>query len=161
MAEPRYELRPIGRVDASGNPMSLQIDETFRPALEGLAGFSHTVVVFWCHLADTDESRGLLTYEQPYANAPDRLGIFATRSPARPNPIGITAVPILHLDPENGAIHIPFIDAEDGTPILDLKPYQPSFDRIRDVRTPEWCAHWPQWGEDSATFDWAAEIGSP
>ncbi len=137
--------------------MSLRIDEAFRPALEGLVGFGHVVVVFWCHLADTNEFRGLLTCERPYTKGPDRLGIFATRSPARPNPIGITAVPVLEIDVAEGTVRIPFIDAEDGTPILDLKPYQPSLDRIRNVRTPDWCAHWPQWSEDSGTFDWAAE----
>ena len=161
MAEPRYELRPIGRVDALKDATVLRIDEAFRPALEGLAGFGHVVVVFWCHLADTGELRDLLTCDRPYTNGPDRLGIFATRSPARPNPIGITAVPMLDLDPAEGTIHVPFIDAEDDTPILDLKPYQPSLDRIRDVHAPEWCAHWPQWSEDSATFDWAAEFGGP
>jgi tRNA (Thr-GGU) A37 N-methylase len=49
---------------------------------------------------------------------------------------------------------------EDGTPILDLKPYQPAADRIRDVTVPAWCAHWPQWYEDSAIFDWEGEFVS-
>jgi tRNA-Thr(GGU) m(6)t(6)A37 methyltransferase TsaA len=141
--------------------MSLRIDEAFRPALEGLAEYGHVVVVFWCHLTDTDELRRLLTCDRPYTKGPEQLGIFATRSPARPNPIGITPVSILRVDEAEGVIHVPFIDAEDGTPILDLKPYVPSLDRIRDVRTPGWCAHWPQWSEDSGTFDWAAEFNFP
>ena len=161
MADARYELRPIGHVDVSGDAMFLRIGEAFRPALEGLAGFGHVVVVFWCHLVDTDELRGLLTCEHPYTKGPDRLGIFATRSPARPNPIAIAPVSILHIDEAEGIVHVPFIDAEDGTPILNLKPYQPSLDRIRDVRTPNWCSHWPQWSEDSSTFDWAAEFDFP
>ena len=161
MPDVGYELRPIGHVDVSGGGMSLQIDEAFRPALEGLAGFGHAVVVFWCHLADTDELRGLVTCDRPYTKGPERLGIFATRSPARPNPIGITPVSILQIDSAEGTIHVPFIDAEDGTPILDLKPYEPSLDRIRDVRVPDWRAHWPQWIEDSGSFDWAAEFNVP
>jgi tRNA-Thr(GGU) m(6)t(6)A37 methyltransferase TsaA len=161
VAEPRYELRPIGRVEVSKEATFLRIDEAFRSALEGLVGFSHVIVVFWFHLTDTDELRSVLTCDRPYTNGPDRLGIFATRSPTRPNPIGITPVSLLHVDTAEGVIHVPFIDAEDGTPILDLKPYQPSLDRIRDVRTPDWCAHWPQWSEDSGTFDWEAEFSSP
>jgi len=156
--ESRYELRPIGHVEVSGSAMVLRIDEPFRPALEGLAGFGHAVVLFWCHLADTEAHRSLLTCDRPYTKGPDRLGIFATRSPARPNPIGLTSVSILGVDTATGEIRIPFIDAEDGTPILDLKPYTPSVDRIREVSTPEWCAHWPQWSEESATFDWSAEF---
>jgi len=158
MAEQRFEGRPIGYVKVSTGRTTLQIDEPLRPALEGLDGFGHVVVVFWCHLADTDEDRAITTCDRPYTNGPERLGVFATRSPARPNPIGITSVSILDIDPAQGTIHVPFLDAEDGTPILDLKPYQPSLDRIRDVRVPAWCAHWPQWSEDSGTFDWAVEF---
>ena len=65
---------------------------------------------------------------------------------------------VLHIDYERGVIHIPYIDAEDGTPILDIKPYHPCSDRVRDVTVPEWCGHWPKWYEDSASFDWAAEF---
>jgi len=158
VTDARYELRPIGRVHVAEGGFLLHIDEAYRPALEGLEGFGHVVVVFWCHLADVETHRTLLTCKRPYTNGPDRLGIFATRSPVRPNPIGITPVPILRLDVDGGTIRVPFIDVEDGTPILDLKPYQPSVDRIRDVRTPDWCAHWPQWSEDSASFDWASEF---
>jgi len=161
VGEPQYALRPIGRVRVSEDGMSLQIDEAYRPALKGLAGFGHVVVVFWCHLADTEEYRALLACDRPYTKGPDRLGVFATRSPARPNPIGITPLQVIAIDELAGTIHVPYIDAEDGTPILDIKPYHPSLDRIRDTRTPDWCAHWPQWSEDSATFDWASEFTGP
>ena len=158
MTDGPYELRPIGRVDHSGDGPVLRIDAPYRPALEGLAGFGHAVVLFWCHLVDSDEARSLTTCDRPYTKGPERLGIFATRSPARPNPIAITPVSVLRVDLNEGTIDVPFIDAEDGTPILDLKPYTPSIDRIRDVRTPDWCAHWPAWQEDSASFDWASEF---
>lgn len=161
MPEPRYELRPIGWVHACDGAFALQLDEPFRPALEGLEGFSHAVVVFWCHLADTEAYRGVVTCERPYTQGPDRIGTFATRSPVRPNPIGITPVPLIRIDAREGVVHVPFIDAEDGTPVLDIKPYHPSLDRVRDARVPSWCNHWPQWSEDSATFDWAAEFHIP
>ena len=95
---------------------------------------------------------------QPYQLGPDKMGIFATRSEYRPNPIALTAIPVLQIDHDNGVIYIPFIDAEDGTPIVDIKPYHPSVDRIKAVTVPEWCQHWPEWYEDSAEFDWAAEF---
>ena len=82
--------------------------------------------------------------------------MVATRSPARPNPLALTAVPVISIDIEAVVVRVPFIDAEDGTPILDLKPYHPAVDRIREVSVPQWCEGWPEWYEDSATFDWGA-----
>ena len=86
------------------------------------------------------------------------MGVFATRSPLRLNPIALTTVSILKIDHDRGIIHIPYIDAENGTPIIDLKSYHPSIDRIKDVSVPEWCSHWPKWYEDSADFDWESEF---
>ena len=156
MASPTYELRAIGTVRSSNGVFRIQLDEPFRPALEGLAGFGHAVVVFWCHLVDNDEMRQAVICKRPYTKGPETLGIFATRSPVRPNPIGITPVQLTAVDVERGIIEVPFLDAENGTPVLDLKPYQPSVDRIRDVRMPDWCSHWPAWLEDSGSFDWAS-----
>lgn len=86
------------------------------------------------------------------------MGVFATRSPVRPNPIAISPVPVMGIDEDHGMIYIPYIDAEDATPIVDLKPYHPCIDRIKDVQVPAWCSHWPQSYEESASFDWSAEF---
>lgn len=153
-----FKVTPIGHVRAGAEGCYLEIAQPFIPALSGLQGFSHIQVLWWCHLLDDPEARSIMECDQPYRNAPPRLGIFATRSPLRPNPIALTAVNVLGIDEQGGRIHIPYIDAEDGTPILDLKPYHPSVDRIRDVSVPAWCRHWPQWHEDSANFDWEAEF---
>ena len=158
MKTPTYNVSPIGYVQAQNGSFALKIDQKYIPALQELGGFSHVNVFWWGHLYDTEEGRGLLQCEQPYKNAPATIGVFATRSSLRPNPIAVTPTTILTIDYENGVIQIPFIDAEDGTPILDLKPYHPCVDRIRDVSVPEWCSHWPQWYEDSAHFDWASEF---
>ena len=156
MSDQRFELRPIGGVISDDAGFALHIDEPFREALLGLAGFSHLNVLWWCHLLDEPEYRAITVSERPYRDAPDQLGIFATRSPVRPNPIALTAVPVLSIDVERGVVRIPNIDAEVGTPVLDIKPYHPAVDRIREVSVPEWCGGWPQWYEDSATFDWGA-----
>jgi len=153
-----FAVSPAGYVRTGEGGFRLEILEDYRPALRGLEGFSHVNVLWWCHLADDEELRKVVECEQPYKTSPAVMGIFATRSPLRPNPIALTAVAVLGIDYDRGVIHIPYIDAEDGTPVLDSKPYHPSVDRIREVSVPEWCSHWPKWYEDSATFDWAAEF---
>ena len=150
-----YTLNPIGKVAVDDEGFALLIDEPFREALRGLEDFSHLHILFWCHFLDQEEYRRLTIADKPYRQGPDRLGIFATRSPARPNPIAVTAVPVLGIDHAAGVVRVAFIDAEPDTPILDIKPYL-AIDRIRDITTPEWSATWPQWYEDAATFDWSA-----
>lgn len=158
MSSKEYHVTPIGRVAAGPQGHALQIAPEYREALEGLEGFGHVLVLWWSHHLDAPEHRSVLTAEQPYRKAPHRIGIFATRSPLRPNPICLSVAPLLEVDRENGLVRVPWLDAGDGTPILDLKPYHPSSDRIRDVQMPAWCRHWPEWYEDSGEFDWEAEF---
>jgi len=158
MSEKIYKLSPIGQVEVGPDRYTLKIELKFRAALNGLDGFGHIHVLWWSHHLDTPEYRSVLEAEQPYKNAPASMGIYATRSPLRPNPICISTVDIISVDVENGLVIIPWIDAEEGTPILDIKPYHPSSDRIHDVHMPEWCQHWPQWYEESGEFDWEAEF---
>ncbi len=153
-----FTVSPVGCVRAGEEVYCLEIDKDYRPALKGLEGFSNLNVLWWCHLNDDPASRQVVECDQPYKQSPPKLGIFATRSPLRPNPIALTAVYVLSIDHEQGLIHVPYIDAEDATPIIDIKPYHPSVDRIREVSVPAWCRHWPQWYEDSASFDWASEF---
>ena len=84
------------------------------------------------------------------------LGAFATRTPERPNPIALTCAGVTYLDDENGVIGLTYVDAEAGTPVLDIKPYTPSLDRVETPLVPQWCAHWPQSVEASGDFDWSA-----
>jgi tRNA-Thr(GGU) m(6)t(6)A37 methyltransferase TsaA len=153
-----FDLTPIGYVRSSDSHPRLALDPVFSSGLEGLADFSHLIVLFWCHLTATPAHRGTLLHAKPYAKGPAKIGVLATRSPARPNPIAITMVELLRVDAATGVIEVPYIDALDGTPIVDIKPYHPSLDRVRAVGLPKWCRHWPQWQEDSAAFDWEAEF---
>ncbi|MFL1674767.1 TrmO family methyltransferase [Paenibacillus dendritiformis] len=89
---------------------------------------------------------------------PHTLGIFATRSPYRPNPIGLSTARILAINEESGIIQLAYLDADEGSPVLDLKPYTPSLDRVEIPHVPDWCAHWPQSLEESASFDWSNEF---
>ena len=156
MSDQSFELRAIGTVSRDQEGFALRIDPPFQDALIGLEGFSHINVLWWCHFLDDPEHRSVLVAERPYRDAPERLGIFATRSPLRPNPIALSPVPVQVVDVERGLVRIAFIDAEVGSPILDIKPYHPAVDRIRETAVPEWCAGWPDWYEDSMTFDWGA-----
>lgn len=86
------------------------------------------------------------------------MGIFATRSPVRPNPIALSTAEIIGIDYQNGIVQIAYIDANDNTPLLDIKPYTPSLDRVETPGVPAWCSHWPQSLEESASFAWENEF---
>lgn len=157
MVSKALTINPIGTVRVEKGSFWLDIFPKYVDGLNQLENFSHVNVLWWCHHFDNAKDRQVLQCEQPYQKAPASVGIFATRSPLRPNPIALTIVPIINIA-EGGKIYLPYIDAEDGSPIIDLKPYHPATDRVRDLEVPDWCRHWPQWYEDSASFDWEAEL---
>jgi tRNA-Thr(GGU) m(6)t(6)A37 methyltransferase TsaA len=117
------------------------------PALKELDRFSHAQVLWWFSGFQDDMYRQIMQSEHAPYEAPV-LGVFACRSPVRPNPIGLTPAEIVGVDDEEGVVEIVSIDAYDGTPVLDLKPYIPASDRVKDVRVPEWMAGWPEWMPD-------------
>ncbi len=155
--ESNLRIKPIGKVNVINNNFIIQIEKEFVPALTSIDGFSHLQIVWWGNLYDSVASRAQLISDKPYKKGPDKIGIFATRSPVRPNPILITTITVSQIDYEKGIIHTPYIDAEPGTPILDIKPYHLN-ERVKNCKVPKWCEHWPQWNEDSATFNWQNEF---
>lgn len=150
----QFQVSPIGTIHHSGEGSCIQVDPAYIPALKALDGFSHINVIWWFDQLDDERSRSLLQTEQPYKGAPQIMGIFATRSPQRPNPLALTAAQVVSLDQEAGIIGLAFIDADENTPVLDIKPYTPSFDRIENPEVPCWCSHWPRSSEESGDFDW-------
>jgi tRNA (Thr-GGU) A37 N-methylase len=155
--ETTLQLQPIGKVVHENGMFVIQIDEAFRPALTNLNGFSHLQIVWWGNQSDSPEMRQQTMVEKPYKKGPDKLGLFATRSPVRPNPVLITTIEAINVDCKKGRISTWYIDACPGTPILDIKPYHLS-ERVHNCHVPDWCSHWPQWYEESATFDWPNEF---
>lgn len=153
-----FSVKSIGQVINDQEEIAIQLSAEYVAGLSGLNGFSHLVVLWWPNQMDSDEARSMLEVPKPYKNAPDTMGIFATRSPARPNPIAMTVVDILSIDETTGRIIVPYIDALDGTPVLDLKPYTPSADKVEQPGVPEWSAHWPENYESSGDFDWENEF---
>ena len=151
-ATPTMHMQPIGYVHSNSEGCRLEILEAYRPALEKLDRFSHVLVFWWSHQLDGEEYRAILQCMPPYAD--DKVvGIFACRAPYRPNPVSVTTCKMLSVDQEQGRIPIEYIDADDGTPIVDLKAYFPVADRVRDVRVAEWARDWPQWLEDAHLLD--------
>jgi len=134
----------------------VSVKKNYRPALAELNGFSHLQIIWWGHQVDNSTDRGQLTVPKPYKNGPNTLGIFATRSKIRPNPVLVTTVMVSNIDHENGLIEIPWIDANIGSPVIDIKPYQPCSDRVKQVNLPNWRQNWPDDYEDSAHFDWGS-----
>lgn len=149
-------INPIGFAHTENGRFYLEIKKPYRNALTNLEGFSHIHVLFWAHECDTDECRSALVAAKPYKIGPDEIGVFATRSEYRPNPILMTIVPVLSVDQKRGLVELAFNDALDGSPIVDLKPYLPSVDRVTHVQQAQWAKPWPSCYEDSAKFDWAS-----
>jgi tRNA-Thr(GGU) m(6)t(6)A37 methyltransferase TsaA len=102
-------------------------------ALAGLDGFTHLWLLFVFHLNDHCWRP---TVRPPRLGGNTRTGVFATRSPFRPNPLGLSAVQLLHYGRERGRllIHLAGADLADGTPVLDIKPYVPYADSIPTAR---------------------------
>ncbi|MDO7785878.1 SAM-dependent methyltransferase [Desulforamulus aquiferis] len=150
----QINLKSIGKVCVDDQGMRLILDKEYIPALTNLEDFSYINVLWWFSKCDNLESRSKLTEKSPYKNSPGILGTFATRSPERPNPIALTTSYVTYIDSQNGIIGLAYIDADDGTPILDIKPYTPSLDRVENPSVPKWCLNWPRSVEESGDFDW-------
>lgn len=110
------------------------IDERFSHALDGIEDFSHIFVIFWMHQITASEKPVLHVHPRGRADMP-LVGVFATRSPRRPNPVGLTLVELVERDAN--VLWVRGLDALDETPVLDIKPYD-DWDSAADFRVPEW-----------------------
>ncbi|MEQ9715244.1 MAG: tRNA (N6-threonylcarbamoyladenosine(37)-N6)-methyltransferase TrmO [Candidatus Asgardarchaeum sp.] len=111
---------PIQPTSARGVKGTVEIFPEYIEGLKDLEGFSHIILIYHFHLA----KRGTLKVI-PYMDKEIR-GVFATRAPSRPNPIGISVVRLIKI--KRNILHIQDVDIIDGTPLLDIKPYVPEFD---------------------------------
>ena len=121
------EGMPIQPPGASGVKGTVEVFEDFTPGLKDLDGFSHVILLYCFHT-----SHGFNLRIVPFMDSVPR-GLFATRAPRRPNPIGFSVVQLDKI--EDGVLHIQNVDILDGTPLLDIKPYVPEFDTQMEVRT--------------------------
>ena len=141
-----FTMTPIGAVKCAVTEMSqggwakidseIHLDPALAGGLQGLAGFSHILVTF-----ALDRALGFDPAKQLMRKPKGRedlaaVGVFAQRTKFRPNPIGITAVQLRGI--EGNVVKVRGLDALDGTPVLDIKPYMPPFDRMENVKMPDW-----------------------
>ncbi len=107
----------------------IEIDAPWRDGLAGLERTSHIVILTWLDKAPRD-----LIVQHP-RHASGAKGVFALRSPVRPNPVGLHVVRVTGIDRAAGLLELEAIDVLDGTPVIDIKPYMPSIDAIADAET--------------------------
>lgn len=150
-----FTVKSIGTIKADDAGMRIELDKEYLPAMQGMEGFSHLNILWWFSECSDEQSRSVITEASPYKGSPAIMGAFAMRSPCRPNPIALSCAQVTHLDTDNGVIGLAYIDANDGTPVLDIKPYTPSLDRVETPGVPAWCATWPKCYEASDDFDWS------
>ena len=142
-SQEKVVLNPIGYVEteAVGDDVKdksrvskIVINEELVPALDGINGFSHVFIIFWMSQIPEDKRLILKVHPRGRMDMP-LLGVFATRTNLRPNPIGLTLVELLKV--EDNILTVRGLDAFDGTPVLDLKPFD-NWDNAERARVPEW-----------------------
>ncbi|MBM3320090.1 MAG: tRNA (N6-threonylcarbamoyladenosine(37)-N6)-methyltransferase TrmO [Candidatus Eisenbacteria bacterium] len=116
----KLEGMPIQPTGAAGVRGTVEIFPDFAEGLKDLDGFSHIVLIYHFHRASTPK----LTVP-PFLDS-EKRGVFATRAPSRPNPIGFSVVRLVRV--EGMILHIENVDILDGTPLLDIKPHVPELD---------------------------------
>lgn len=120
------EGMPIQSVGAAGIKGRVEVFSQFAEGLKDLDGFSHIILLTFFHCSQGFDLRVI-----PFLDSQPR-GVFATRAPRRPNPIGLSVVRLESVD--DHVLHIDGVDILDGTPVLDIKPYVPEFDSWQAAR---------------------------
>jgi tRNA-Thr(GGU) m(6)t(6)A37 methyltransferase TsaA len=125
------EGSPIQPAGAEGIRGEIELREEFMAGVKDLAGFSHLILIYHFH-----HSKGFDLHVKPFLDHESR-GVFATRAPKRPNPIGLSVVRLVKV--EGNRLIIEDVDVLDGTPLLDIKPYVPQFDSKADCEIGWFC----------------------
>jgi tRNA-Thr(GGU) m(6)t(6)A37 methyltransferase TsaA len=129
----RNEIRQPTRQDSKDVISEIVVERSLTEALDDLDDFSHIIVIYWIH----QSRHPAPTKVRPRGN-PERAltGVFATRSPSRPNPIGKATVRLLQR--QGNILKVKGLDAIDGTPVIDIKPYIPGYDSVDNAKVPPW-----------------------
>lgn len=138
-------LRPIGvvrnrvRLGRMNGWEGVRSDLIFRDdlldALDGIETYSHVIVLFHIDRVPEEERTSGRIHPRGDPALPEQ-GVLATRSQRRPNPIGVAVVPLLRR--RKNILRVRGLDAINGTPVLDIKPYIPRYDSVPDARVPDW-----------------------
>ncbi len=140
---PTINLKPVGyvRTQAVGSQVKdktrtaeIVIDPQLQPALDGITDYSHVYVLFWLHQIPKEKLRTLNVRPRGRSDMP-LVGVFAARTNLHPNPVGLTVVELLKV--EGNVLTVRGLDAFEGSPILDIKPYD-TWDKIENPKLPRW-----------------------
>jgi tRNA-Thr(GGU) m(6)t(6)A37 methyltransferase TsaA len=126
----------VGRIRKKDGKTWIEVHKEYEDGLLGLEGFSHVIVLSWFHKNDDPAKRKTLQVHPRGDKSIPLRGVFATRSPMRPNLISLNVCLILSI--KGRKIEIDEIDAFDGTPVIDLKPCTSGKEGLLEVRVPEW-----------------------
>jgi len=143
--EVNYSAEPIGnfrKIDGLGY---IILNNSHKDIVKMIKGFSHIRIMWWFSKFEKENFRKILQVYPPYDKAP-KMGVFATRSPVRPNPVALTVAKVISVS--DLRIEVQGMDAFDKTPVIDIIPYLPVCDRVEECSTPAWVRHWSQWVED-------------
>ena len=132
-----FRLFPVGKVEKQGPLVRLRIFDPYGEALLGLEEWSHVNVFYWFDQNDVPEKRRILRVHPQANNENPLTGVFACRAPVRPNLIALSVCKILSV--KGNLVHVDNLDAFDGTPVLDLKPFIPPDAPMQDLRVPAWA----------------------
>jgi len=131
----RNEVKERGREGWEEVASEIVIDESLTECLDGLEQFSHIIIIYWMHRVAP--SRQLVAKIHPRGRADLPLvGLFSTRTPERPNPLGVTTAKLVGRN--RNVLKVVGLDALDGTPVIDIKPYMPGYDSPPDAKEADW-----------------------
>jgi tRNA-Thr(GGU) m(6)t(6)A37 methyltransferase TsaA len=134
--EKRFAIVPIGVIEKHKEGMAVRIYDAFADGLLGLDQHSHIILLTWFDKNDVVEKRQTLRVHPRGDRRNPLTGVFATRSPVRPNLLALFVCKVFFI--EGSRIHIGRVEALDGSPVIDIKPYIPRIDAIPDATGPAW-----------------------
>lgn len=129
----RNEIKQRERKDTGDIISEIVLDPALTEALDDLEDFSHIIVIYFMHRSRHPFP---MKVHPRYRTLPTPVGVFASRSPDRPNPLGKTTVRLLEC--RGNVLKVRGLDAMDGTPVIDIKPYIPGLDSVDDATVPPW-----------------------
>ena len=114
------------------------VDSSLTEALDDLDEFSHIIVLYWMHHRDSSNQPPTKVHPRRNHKLP-MVGLFASRSPHRPNPLGKATVRLLQS--QGNILKVQGLDAINGTPVIDIKPYIPGYDSVAKAKVPSWISN--------------------
>ncbi len=135
-----FRIVSVGVVATRDGRRCIEVDRRYCDALINVDKFSHIIVLWWISGRDNPDDRAVTTVypHKKGGRIPELSGVFACRSPARPNPIGHSVVRVESVNLDECRVWIDEIDAFDGSPVIDIKPYLPSSDRVDHAVVAPW-----------------------